>query len=54
MRYINRKDHHTGQLETVDEFETYREASAMCREYQLSDTSAEYYVSQRCCNDWRE
>lgn len=50
--YIQRKG--DGYLETVDEFETYREGTAMLKEYRMSDPSAEYYLSQRACKDWRE
>lgn len=50
--YIQRKD--AQQLETVDEFETRKEARAMVAEYQMADPSAEYYVSTRACKDWRE
>ena len=54
MRYIQRRDNSTGQLETVDEFETTSEARAMLREYQLGDRSATFYTSSRACRDWRE
>lgn len=52
MKYIQRKDQNG--LETVDEFETMKEARAMVREYQFADSSAEYYISSRCCKAWRE
>ena len=52
MNYIQRKDEN--YLETVDEFKTYYEALKMLREYTISDPYAKYYISQRCCNDWRE
>jgi hypothetical protein len=52
MIYIQRKDKFG--LETVDEFETYREAKEMLVEYRLSDPSAHYYTSSRACKDWRE
>ena len=54
MRYIQRRDNSTGQLETVDEFESTKEARAMLREYQLSDRSATFYTSSRACKAWRE
>ena len=41
-----------GYRETVDEFETYREAREMVQEYRLSDPSAHYWLSQRACKDW--
>lgn len=49
--YIQRKD--GKDLETVDEFETYKEAKAMVKEYRLSDSAADYYISSRCCKHWR-
>ena len=52
MKYIQRKDNNG--IETVDEFETMTEAREMVKEYQLSDTSATYYVSQRPCKDWNK
>lgn len=50
--YIQRKD--GKDIETVDEFETYKEAKAMVIEYRLSDSSADYYISSRCCKHWRD
>lgn len=50
MFYIQRKDGR--QRETVDQFATYREASAMVLEYRMSDASALYYVSSRACKNW--
>jgi len=52
MRYIQRKD--GNELETVDEFETYKEAQEMVAEYQLSDPTAQYYASSRACKGWLE
>ena len=52
MKYIQRKDNHTGQLETVDQFDTFKEAREMLAEYRLSDPHAHYYISQRPCKDW--
>ena len=52
MIYIQRRDRY--QLETVDEFPTYKEARAMLREYRMSDPSANYYLSQRPCKAWKE
>lgn len=51
MIYIQRKGN--GYLETVDEFETRKEARAMLAEYRMSDPSAEYYLSSRACKNWR-
>ena len=52
MRYIQRKDDRN--LETVDEFESRKEAINMLKEYRLSDKSAYYYISQKPCRDWQE
>ncbi len=51
MRYIQRRG--DGYLETVDEFATSREARLMLKEYRMSDPSASFYISQRCCKQWR-
>jgi hypothetical protein len=51
-RYIQRKG--DGYLETVDEFETMKEARIMLFEYKLSDPYAIYYISSRCCKDWKD
>ena len=51
MAYIQRK--YAKKVETVDQFETWREATKMVREYRLSDPSAEYYISTRPCKAWR-
>ena len=50
MTYIQRKDEHG--LETVDQFETRKEARAMLEEYQLSDAYGRYYLSSRACKHW--
>lgn len=50
--YIQRKDDR--YLETVDEFETRKEALDMLAEYRLSDRSAHYYLSTRPCRDWTD
>lgn len=41
-----------GYRETVDEFESCKEARKIIEEYRISDPSANYYLSQRPCNDW--
>ena len=51
MQYIQRKEGKT--LETVDEFETYKEAREMLKEYRISDPVGHYYISSRACKDWR-
>lgn len=52
MYYIQRKD--IRYLETGDEFEKFKEAKEMLKEYRLSDYSAEYYISSRACKAWKE
>ena len=52
MTYIQRKSGR--DLETVDEFETYREARKMLTEYRISDSLAEYYLSSRACKAWKD
>jgi putative IMPACT (imprinted ancient) family translation regulator len=52
MIYIQRKD--SIRLETVDEFETRKEAVAMVKEYRISDKSASYHLSSRPCKDWKD
>lgn len=51
MTYINRLGQ--GYRETVDEFSTRKEARAMLTEYSMSDPSATYYLSSRCCKGWK-
>lgn len=51
-KYIQRRGN--GQLETVDEFETMKEACEMLKEYQISDPIAYHYISQRACSNWNE
>lgn len=48
--YIQRKGEH--QLETVDEFETFKEARKILVEHQMSDNTAQYYLSTRPCKNW--
>lgn len=52
MNYIQRKQGR--DLETVDEFEKYREAKKMLEEYRISDPFAYYYISSRACKHWNE
>jgi hypothetical protein len=52
MIYIQRRADR--QLETVDQFDTIKEARAMLIEYRISDPSATYYMSRRPCNDWKQ
>jgi hypothetical protein len=50
MIYIQRKS--GGYLETVDACSSLKEARVMLKEYQLSDSSAYYYLSRRACKMW--
>ena len=50
--YIQRADGRN--LETVDEFETYKEARAMLAEYRIADPSADHYISSRPCKGWKD
>jgi len=52
MYYIQRKD--GKYLETVSECARFKDARFERNEYQISDTSAIYYISQRACKQWRE
>lgn len=52
MYYIQRKDGRW--LETVDEFETRKEAQSMLEEYRMSDGTARFYISTRPCNNWKD
>lgn len=54
MYYIQRRSINHNYLETIDEFESYKEAKAMMREYEIADYSAWYYVSSRCCKAWKD
>lgn len=54
MYYIQRRSINHNYLETIDEFESHKEAQSMMREYQVCDYSADYYVSSRCCKAWKE
>ncbi len=50
--YIQRKDGR--DLETVDEFDTRKEARAMLAEYRMADPSAHHYLSRRPCKGWND
>lgn len=50
--YINIKE--AGQVETLDEFETYKEAREMLKEYRMASSYyAGAYLSQRCTKEWK-
>lgn len=52
MVYINWKI--SGKVETVDQFETRKEAKLMISEYQMAyGYQGEVYISNRCTKDWR-
>lgn len=53
MYYIQRRDSTFKTLETVDEFDTKKEALEMLKEYQLYSNSVRYYISTRACKDWK-
>jgi len=50
MHYINIKSSYG--IETIDEFETRKEAREMLIEYRM--IYAIVYISQRCTRDWSE
>jgi hypothetical protein len=50
--YIQRQGE--GYLETVDEFETRKEAKLMLAEYQANDSGGIHYISQRACKGWQK
>lgn len=51
IAYIQRRD--GKDLETIDEFDSHKEARKMIKEYRLADPYAEYYISSRCCKHWK-
>ena len=50
--YVQRNGN--GQLETVDQFETRKEALAMLQEYRRADPRAHLYLSRRPCKGWED
>ena len=51
MLYINIKEN--GKVETLDCFETYKEAREMLKEYKLSSNYYNVaYISNRSTRDW--
>lgn len=52
MVYIQLKS--SDGLETVDQFETRKDAKLMLTEYRLSDNLGYYYLSSRACKHWRD
>lgn len=49
--YINQKEN--GEVETVDEFDTMREATEMLKEYQMAFHYCDIYISSRCTRWWK-
>ena len=47
--YINMKSSYG--IETVDEFNTRREAFKILKEYRMADNTQYYYLSQRATNE---
>ena len=52
--YINMRE--SGQVETIDEFETRKEAREMLAEYRFGFNPCGLYpyLSTRCTKDWRD
>lgn len=50
MVYVQRKE--GKNLETVDCFDTRKEAKTMLLEYRISDSAGFYYLSQKPCKNW--
>ncbi len=50
MLYINTKTN--GVVETVDQFETRKEALQMLKEYRMSAFGMGYYLSRRSTKEW--
>lgn len=46
---------YNGNLETIDEFDTRKEAKEMLTEYQMvyEGTGGQVYLSTRACKDWK-
>lgn len=54
MRYINTR-YRGGPVETIDQFDTYREAAENAREYRMAfGPDFKIWVSRRATRDWRE
>jgi hypothetical protein len=51
--YIQRRDN-SNTVETIDEFETAKEAYRAAREYNLADPTAVHYVAKKACKAWLE
>ena len=54
IKYLNIRDPYTNEVETIDEFTTYKEAVKMLKEYKIASSYySGLYISQRCTNDWK-
>ena len=52
MYYINWKQ--SGQVETIDQADTYKEAKFLLSEYILAYGGGYIYISSRSTKEWRE
>jgi len=52
MVYLNFQ-HGSFPKETVDQFDTMKEARAMLQEYEMVG-GGRYWLSSRCCANWKE
>lgn len=52
MNYINFK--YNGEVETIDQFETYKEAKETIKEYRMAYSDGEVYLSNRSTKQWRD
>lgn len=52
MYYINRFGN--GYRETVSECKTRKQAREELREYMQSEPGARYWISSRCCGNWKD
>ena len=50
--YVQRRG--DGQLETVDQFDTRKEAQEARKEYVMADPTAVHYISRRPCKGWND
>ena len=54
MTYINIKSGHNGAVETIDMFETRKEARQMLIEYRRCAGCENAYLSNRATAEWRQ
>jgi hypothetical protein len=52
MTYINGK-YQNEKIETIDQFDTHREAQKMLSEYQLAFVGFSIWLSSRSTKEWR-